>query len=198
MLYSHYMKTLFSRVLYGIICILIIIILIIVIIKLTRSQTAVAPTLDNNNTTAISLVPGSAQISDVQTPPSLSATVISSGDVIHPPAPGVWDANAVADGLPATLSVGQHTIQLWVRGYMFFEGVAHFTIHDGETGRLIKTGTVSLIDSPEMTVNYMPASASFVLPASLSGHRIIFRVINDNPTGDEAYSKYWGKVIQVQ
>jgi hypothetical protein len=165
-----------------IIGILLIIILIIVISRLVKSnQPTSLPTAPTENV--------SEEV--VEEEPA------DSTDLVHPPAPGKWDATAVVDNLPEILATGTQTLALQVRGYMFFEGVAHYEIYDAADGTPIAHGAV-MAQEDAMSTNYISAVAGFTLPSSLTGHRIIFRVINDNPTGDASFTKYWSKVMKVQ
>jgi hypothetical protein len=189
----------------SIIAVLIIIILVIVITKLARPTTVTAPMDIPLPSEEVSPALEEGGITEEEeeeeeeedTTPPAPVVVAPKGDVVHPAAPGKWVADAVFDNLPTKLSTGPNTLNLSIRGTMFFEGTAHYTIHDGETGNYV-TGGMIQAQMDSMTTNYVPAIAMFTLPSYLSGHRIIFRVLNDNPTGNTYYDKYWGKVIQVQ
>ena len=127
----------------------------------------------------------------------------NNSNVIVPPAPGPFVADAVRNLMPKSLKVGENTITAEVRGYMFFEAETQLKLYDGNTEVNIGTrpdglpNTVVTAQGQWMTTGYVPVSQKITIPASLKGKTLVIRFIVNDPS-DNARPRYWGTLIKVE
>ncbi|MEX2052072.1 MAG: hypothetical protein WD991_00025 [Candidatus Paceibacterota bacterium] len=129
--------------------------------------------------------------------------VEEGSEVVVPPAPGPFVADAVRNLEPETLKVGTNTISAEVRGYMFFEAETQMKLYDGLTEVNIGTradglpNTVVTAEGEWMTTGYVPVSQAITIPASLKGKTLVIRFIANDPSG-LGQPRYWGTWIKVE
>ena len=130
-------------------------------------------------------------------------SITSQDEIVKPPAPGPFVADAVRNLMPKALKVGQNNITAEVRGYMFFEGETHLALYDGLKEVDIGArsdglpNTVVFTSGDWMTLDYVPIDHTITIPAELKGKTLVIRFIDNEPVED-AKPKYWGTLIKVE
>lgn len=138
---------------------------------------------------------------------SSMSEVVSGGEgrneIVKPPAPGPFVADAVRNLAPNILRVGSNQLSAEVRGYMFFEGETHLALYDGTKEINIGTradglpNTVVSAQGEWMTEGYVQVQQTITIPAELRGKTLVLRFIA-NDQRDDARPRYWGTVIAVE
>ena len=130
-------------------------------------------------------------------------SIIYGAEVVVPPAPGPFTADAVRNLLPKSLKVGQNTITAELRGYMFFEAEAQMKLYDGLKEVNISTrpdglpNTVLTAQGEWMTTGYVPIKQTITIPANLKGKILVIRFIASDPS-DSGKPRYWGTWVKVE
>jgi hypothetical protein len=151
---------------------------------------------------APSVPPEQPELPDSEMPGNNVATT-SPPEVVVPPAPGPFAADAVRNLSPQSLRTGENEITAEVRGYMFHEGETHLALYDGmdEIDIGLRSdglpNTVVTATGEWMITGYVPVAQTIVIPAGLKGKTLVIRFIA-NDQRDDARPRYWGTLIRVE
>ena len=91
--------------------------------------------------------------------------------------------------------MGSNKVEAGVRGYMFFEATTHIALYNGE--KLVSKKFITT-QNDWMTSGYVSVTFDLNVPANLNGQTLTLWFIADNPSGEEARTRYWGTKLQVK